>query len=154
MEISFSLGVGDTSWRHYTYSSYGGLESYDPRSLVGDSSNDTDYNATSLLPSELCTKLLDDKDLRDGRIPAVLGINFAVWVVGARLLRVSLSECESSMSGSSTRVARQGWLAMLGVWLSAHGQAAWHACCLQGLGAAVIIVMGVRQSHNPQLLFS
>ena len=85
MEISFSLGVGDISWRHYTYSSHGGLESYDPRSLVVDLSNNnsnTTDNITSIIDSELCTKLLDDEDLRDGRIPAVLGINFAVWVVG------------------------------------------------------------------------
>lgn len=44
-------------------------------------------NASSLTNSSAiqCDALLDDSNLQDGRIPAVLGINIGVWLVRLEL---------------------------------------------------------------------
>ncbi len=81
MEVSIlSLGLGYGSSRELS----GGFELYrDERSDV-NGSNVTTANSTT----DECNKLVDDSDLKDGRIPHVLGISIALWLVRVMYIKL------------------------------------------------------------------
>ena len=63
MDISVSLGLRGLTWVNYS---------------TGHGFALNQSNASN----ETCTKQVDDSNRKDGRIPAVLGLNVAVWAVG------------------------------------------------------------------------